>query len=96
MKKVKFMGWECDVRLAEYNNGRIAIELTHPDDGPIAVASVNLPDEECEPGHTFIKDWSENAGMTEALVEAGIVEVITRVQVTEWVDAAYVKVLVSE
>ncbi len=33
MKKVKFMKWECDVEKAYYQDGSIALELTHPEDG---------------------------------------------------------------
>jgi hypothetical protein len=95
MATVVFKEWACDVQLRTYRNDRIAIELIDlTDGGPVATASCNLPDEPCEPGHTFIKDWSENEGMTDALIAAGIVQLIKRVQVNERVSAAYVKVLI--
>lgn len=75
-QKVKFMEWLCDVEIEHYHDGRKAISLTHPLDGPVATATVNLPgaDIPSDPNFTLIKTWSENKGILEALLEAGIVE----------------------
>lgn len=71
------MSWECDIEKENYSaNNAIALELTHPEDGPIAVATVCLPDVNVvlETNQTWIKTWSENEGILEALIEAGIVK----------------------
>ena len=74
MKTVKFKEWECELTFLKYGNGRHAITLDEVGTGePIAVASVNLPDATIEDDEVIIKNWSENEGVLELLVEAGIV-----------------------
>src|SRR5687767_9129052 len=71
---VNFKKWICTVSLASYDNNRVAIlvnELTTGD--PILIATVNLPEQELEEDEVFIKDWSENAGIYETLVRAGLI-----------------------
>jgi len=42
------------------------------DDGfPVATATINLVEEKIDKDKVFIKDYSENKGMTEALITAG-------------------------
>lgn len=73
-KQIKFLGEICNVTLGFYPNGRTAIRLTiAATDELMGVATVNLPDETLQDGYVFIKDWGENAGMLDALTEAGIV-----------------------
>jgi hypothetical protein len=55
------------------DNGRVVIDLVD-DEGVYARATSNLPEVTLAPDEVIIKDWSENAGMTEALVAAGVVE----------------------
>jgi len=69
---VRFKDWDCELRWGFYGNGRRALELY--DNGPIAKATVNIPEVELAEDEVCIKDWSENEGMLDALVEAGIVE----------------------
>lgn len=73
MNKVKFNGVECDVVFGEYYNGRTSIRLTE-NGSPYATATINDPDTWIEKGQVLIKNYSENEGMADALVEAGIVE----------------------
>lgn len=100
-KKVKFMSWECDIEKNHYFDGSIALELTHPEDGPIATASVYLENypivEPYIKDHCWIKTWSENEGILEALVEAGVVERVdcASVDINGWGSRAImVKVLI--
>ena len=73
-KIVKFYDTNCVVRLREYDNNRVAIELLDSEDeSPFCVASVNIPDFEIEKDMVFIKDYSENEGMLKLLVEENIV-----------------------
>lgn len=41
---------------------------------PLCYASVNVPDYPLKEGEVTIKNWSENRGVLEALIEAGVVE----------------------
>lgn len=63
-----------------YHNGIPALQLWGQDeDGnpePYATASVNPPVADpsiVKPGHIFLKGWSENEGIPEALISAGVV-----------------------
>lgn len=85
MSKVKFMGYECNAVIKTYqDNGNTAIQLISDDGEPIARATVNL-------GHklakdkAYIKDYSENEGMLDALVDAGIVKQILTYDKTGYV-----------
>lgn len=74
--KVKFKEWEGRIAWGEYGNGRIAFELIDASGDRIATPTVNIvaapaPDA----GWIDVKDWSENAGMVEALAAAGVIDV---------------------
>jgi hypothetical protein len=71
---IKFKNWNCEPQFLQYSNKRTAIRLIDSRDGdPIAVATVNLPDEELNDNEVIIKDYSENKGMLQSLQSAGIV-----------------------
>lgn len=73
--QVRFKQWLCDVEQSSYKNGRMALVLNDAEDGVrIAIATVNIPNEQLDDDEVFIKDYAENAGMTKALVEANIIE----------------------
>lgn len=42
-----------------------------------------------KPGHVFIKDWSEHAGVAASLVEAGLVELTEKYAVGQFASTAY-------
>lgn len=96
--KVQFKKWKCIVKISKYvDNNRPAITLIGEESGePIAVASVNLHDVPIpEDGkHTFIKTWSENEGILQALVDAKIVEDLEIDIPTGFVCARFVKILI--
>ena len=74
MTAVKFKTWNTVTKFACYENGRPAILLVDAnDESPIATASVNLPDINLAEGLIAIKDYAENEGMLNALMDAGIV-----------------------
>ena len=75
MKIIKFNGFTGLLQEAEYFNGRKALMLVDSFEfEPIATCTVNVPDEPIEEGEVFIKNYSENTGMTDTLVEAGVIE----------------------
>ena len=68
-----FKQWDCITKIGYYGNGNTAIQLFDKNDGsPVAVATINLIDGLPE-NQAYIKDYSENEGMLEALKDAGIV-----------------------
>lgn len=75
---VKFRERQCSVLKREYSSGRIALRLVDPVNGePIATGTVNIPSidiHEGEGDHTLIKNYYENQGMVQALVDGGIIE----------------------
>jgi hypothetical protein len=74
--KVKLFDVECYVEFGTYPNGQRSIQLIDAsDDYPYATASVCISHVELPAGHVAIKNYSENVGILEALVEAGIVTV---------------------
>jgi hypothetical protein len=59
----------------EEHGGRKALVLWDKNHNDIAyVATVNLPDEYLAKNQTFIKDYSENAGILKVLEDAGVVK----------------------
>jgi hypothetical protein len=75
--KVRFKEWDCRLEVSRYSNGRLALLLVEDrkDGESVAVASVNLPFDYLGNNEVFIKDYSENEGMLNALNAAGIIEV---------------------
>lgn len=79
MKKIgqcKFKEWDCDIYEYQYqSNGRTALQLIDKEDeGPVCIATVNVPDEDDGNGkYVFIKDYSENSGVFACLMDAGII-----------------------
>jgi hypothetical protein len=71
---VKFKRWTGVIDKGEYGNGRVALSLVNPKNGEyIAVASVNVPEEKLAKDEVIIKNYSENQGILDVLVAAGIV-----------------------
>jgi hypothetical protein len=71
--KCKFNGTECDVVFDQYANNRTAIVLK--ENGlPFATATFNDPEISLDDNQVLVKNWSENRGMVDSLVDAGIVE----------------------
>lgn len=70
---MKYKQWDCEPIVGYYGNGNTAIQLIDKQDKSlVAVATINLIDGLPE-NQAFIKDYSENEGMLEALKDVGIV-----------------------
>jgi hypothetical protein len=75
--KVRFCDLDCDIQVHSYNStGAPALQLINPEVGPVATATVNLPDVALETDEVLIKDYSENQGMSKAFEDAGIGKVV--------------------
>ena len=95
MTKVRFKEWDCFVVFEKYSTGNHAIQLIDADDGtPVATASVNVPELDLEPNEVVIKDYSENEGVYEALLQAGIVVKTKKaIQLSQHVIAPIAKIV---
>lgn len=72
--KVRFHGKDLGVRFDRYREGdRVVITLMDEDGAEYVRATVNIPEIPLPDDLVLIKDYSENAGVLDALVEAGIV-----------------------
>ena len=96
-RDVKFKKWNCEIELAAYSNGRIAILLNDKDTGEhILTASVNVPEYNLKEDELFIKDWSENEGILKALCEAQIIEDLGQSEPMGFVDAHLCRLLINK
>lgn len=94
---LKFIGYDCVVEFAKYGNGRTALRLVTNNEArePVAVATVNLPHVPLGADEVFIKNWSENEGIKEALVVAGVIQDTGETVPTGYVEANVCKLLVQ-
>lgn len=69
---VWFKSWSCTAVWGFYGNGRVGLRLVE-EGSPIATATVNTAIR-TDPDEIVVKDYAENEGMLDALVEAGVVE----------------------
>lgn len=77
MKKytVNFKGTPCNIIFGKYhNNQRVSIQLYEQATGePFMTASVNMPNEHLSKDMVCIKDYSENEGILDALINEHII-----------------------
>ena len=73
---VRFGGWNCHVVLQCYADGeRPLLRLIDADDmASVARATVNLPGAKLAEDELLVKDYAENEGALQALIDAGLVE----------------------
>ena len=73
-KAIKFKKWNCLIEKGKYNNGRIALSFVNKRNGEdIIVATVNIPEVRIAKDEVIIKNYSENEGVLEILMQAGII-----------------------
>lgn len=75
MKTIEHNGYRLRPQFSKYQNGQIAIRLLDLMDGmPYATATVCVEDDLLKEGEVAIKDYSENSGILESLMEADVIE----------------------
>lgn len=85
---------EVVIQVKQYSNGRPAIVLLDFEDrSPYAVATVNLPELNLEDNQTFVKSYSENAGMLDFLVKNNIVKYTGKQASNDFVTVDVVEVI---
>lgn len=108
--QITFRGYKCDVKIRAYsNNDRKALVLMNAEDymeddmipvpagmETIAYATVNIPEYPLLEDEVIIKDYSENEGMYEILVQAGIISKGYKQVRTGYVSAPVCKLLITE
>lgn len=76
----------------KYGDGSLAVTLNDKDGWPVAVVSLWLPWPPAD-GCIWVKGYSENAGILEALVAEGLLETTGRSKSTEFVTLQEARVL---
>ncbi len=82
------------VRWGRYSNGRVAMQLVD-EEGPVATATVNVPEADLGPDEVCIKDYGENAGVLDLLVLMDVVVPTGRRILTGFVDVPVARLLVA-
>jgi len=86
--KVTFKQWDCILQKRTYPNKRTALQLIDSEDGsPVATATVNFPDEPLNNDEVLIKDYSENEGMYQSLVDAKVIS-----EAIEFIQRGFVQI----
>ncbi len=69
---VEFAGFKCDVMIQKYTTGNLAVRLLDAEDGmPVATATTNI--DGLDSDEIAIKDYAENEGVYDALLDAGVI-----------------------
>ena len=73
-RKLRFLGEELNIWKGNYaENNRVALELIAGDGEPFMIATVNT-NESIPDGHVTIKNYAENEGLLQVLIDNRIVE----------------------
>ncbi len=90
-----YINEEIKLEFGHYSNDSVAIRGFTLQEEPVFTATVML-DEKPTEGCVFLKGWSENEGIPEVLVKAGVVEFTGRKVKTGYCEAIEAKLLVPE
>jgi hypothetical protein len=91
MKRIKFKHWDCKIVLTKYkNNGRTCIQLVNNGE-LVLVATTNLEDIGLSVQEVIIKNYSENKGIYEVLLENDIIGPVKR-----FVENGFVKFYICD
>jgi hypothetical protein len=93
MVDTKYIHEEVVLEFCQYDNKRTAIRAYALDGDPMFTATVNIPNETPAKDCVFLKGWSENEGLPEALVKAGVVKLTGRKVTTGYTEAVEAKIL---
>ena len=91
MKKLRFKNDIVYAKLEKYRDGSPAITMYTDDGEPYMVATTYLPGVQLKDDEIAIKDWSENRGILDVLIKAGVVSKPIRVEKSGFVDVPIVK-----
>ena len=73
-KAFKFGRYTVNIQTGRYSNDRLALELVSArNNESLYVATVNVPEVVLQPNQLLIKNWSENEGILQFLIDNKIV-----------------------
>lgn len=94
-RTVKFKRWTGVIEKGKYRNDRTALSLENKKNGEtILVATINIPEEVIADDEVIIKNYSENEGILDVLVAAGIVSKPIRYVDSAMITAPICKLLI--
>lgn len=94
---MQFFGYEFTVEKKQYQNGDAALVLLCDDGSPLTTASVCLADHpffKLKEGDVAIKNYSENEGVLDVLVDEGVVSAPHTLVNIGFVDVPVCKLLI--
>lgn len=69
--------WVCTIQKAQYENGATALLLNDATTGErVCKATVNIPEADLHPGEVIIKDYGENEGVLQSLIDHNIIGLV--------------------
>ena len=86
---------EVELFFEHYRDDTTAITAISLQGEPEFVATVSIPNEKPREGCVFLKGWSENEGIPEALAKAGVVRLTGRKVKAGFCEAIEAEVLVT-
>ena len=92
-KTLRYKDWDCNVQVTRYANGQAALVLVSREGGELIAKASTCCNIDLKEDETAIKVWTENEGMLEALVSAGVVEDTGARVECGWSEAPIVKIL---
>tara|TARA_R110000824_G_scaffold190939_2_gene372496 strand:+ start:308 stop:616 length:309 start_codon:yes stop_codon:yes gene_type:complete len=93
MKAMRYKDWDCNVQVTRYTNGQAALVLVGREGRELIAKASTCCNIDLKEDETAIKVWTENEGMLEALVSAGVVEDTGARVECGWSEAPIVKIL---
>tara|TARA_Y100000310_G_C20215604_1_gene593380 strand:- start:179 stop:475 length:297 start_codon:yes stop_codon:yes gene_type:complete len=93
--KAKFVNEDVELVFGKYFDGTTAIKGQSVNGEPLFTVTV-LVDVKPADGCVFLKGWSENAGISQALCDAGVLELTGRTVKTGFCKAFEAKLLRTE
>ena len=70
-KKIVSEKYSGHLVIKQYYEGRIAIQAVCDDGTPLAVLTVNIPDEKIKRNEIIVKAWSENERIAQDMLKTG-------------------------
>jgi hypothetical protein len=85
VRKFKWKDAEHDVGFTHYPADGSPVwyigDISSPNRQVLTVCAIDLGFDPPAPGYLYIKDWNEGAGVAAAMVEQGILELVTRIDI---------------
>jgi len=93
---ITFGKYGCRVVFAKYNNNRTAILLEDSIDlSTVVVATINIPEHPLDVDEVIIKDYSENSGILDCLIQNKVISEPVRFIQTGYVTVPVCKLLIE-